>query len=130
MDTDSFYLAFSEEKLEDVILPEKLAEWYQLRSEDCTDNFTANHSAIFFSRNAVLSTRNMTRESQVSSKKSLDVQKCCDSVTKQNVVMINRLTSTSLVAKGSKKRTLEKCGDGGPMSKYRKNLEETVNFKQ
>ena len=101
MDTDSFYLALPEEKLEDVILPEKRAEWYQLRSEDCTDNLTANHSPNFFYRNAVLSTRNMIRGSQVSSKKSLDVQKCCDSVTKHNVVMINRLTSTSLAAKDS-----------------------------
>ena len=34
MDTDSLYLAFSEENLEDVILPEKRAEWDQLRSKD------------------------------------------------------------------------------------------------
>ena len=32
MDTDSLYLALSEEKLEDVILPQKRAEWDQLRS--------------------------------------------------------------------------------------------------
>ena len=34
MDTDSLYLVLSEENLEDVILPEKRADWNQLRSED------------------------------------------------------------------------------------------------
>ena len=46
-DTDSLYLALSEEKLEHVILPEKRAELDQLRSEDCTDNFTANATGNF-----------------------------------------------------------------------------------
>ena len=59
---------------------------------------------IIFSRElAVMSTRNMIKESQVFSKKSLDVQKCCVSVAKHIVVMINRLTSTSLPAKDSTK---------------------------
>ena len=34
MDTDFLYLALSEENLEDVIVPEKRAEWDQLRSKD------------------------------------------------------------------------------------------------
>ena len=48
MDIDSLYLAFSEEDLEDVIVPEKRAEWDQLRSKDCNDNFTANATDNFF----------------------------------------------------------------------------------
>ena len=51
MDTDSLYLALSEENLEDVILPEKRAEWYQLRSKYCTENFTANATDNSSSRN-------------------------------------------------------------------------------
>ena len=50
MDTDSLYLAVSEENLEDVILPEKRAEWNKLRSRDCTDNFTAIATDNFFPR--------------------------------------------------------------------------------
>ena len=84
----------SEENLEDVILPEKRAEWDQLRSKDCTDNFTADATDNFSTALAVMSTRNMIRENQVSSKKSLDVQKCCVSVPKHIVVMIKRLKST------------------------------------
>ena len=48
MNTDSLYLALSEENLEDVILPEKRAEWDQLRSKDCSDKFTANATDNFF----------------------------------------------------------------------------------
>ena len=101
MDTDSLYLALSEENFEDVIVPKKRAEWDQLRSKDCTDNFTANATDNFSPELAVMSTRNKIRESRVSSKKNLDVQKCCVSVAKHIVVMINRLTSTSLAAKDS-----------------------------
>ena len=102
MDTDSLYLALSEENLEDVIVPKKRAEWKQLRSKDCIDNFTANATDKFFSPEIdVMSTRNMIRENRVSSKKSLDVQKCCVSVAKHFVVMISVLTSTSLAAKDS-----------------------------
>ena len=101
MDTDPLYLALSEENLEDAILPEKRAEWDQLRSKDCTDNFTANSTDNFSPELAVMSTRNMIRESRVSSKRSLDVQKCCASVAKHIVVKISVLTSTSLAAKDS-----------------------------
>ena len=101
MDVDSLYLALSEENLIDVIHPKKRADWDQLRSKDCTDDFTANATDNFFPELAIMSTRNMIRECQVSSKKSLDVQKCCVSVAKHTVVMIKRLTSTSLAAKDS-----------------------------
>ena len=48
MDTDSLYLALSEENLEDLILPEKRAEGDQLHSKDCIDNFTAIAIDDFF----------------------------------------------------------------------------------
>ena len=101
MDTDSLYLALSEENLEDVILPEKRFEWDQLRSKDCTDNFTANATDNFSPEPVVMPTRNMIRENRVSSKKSLDVQKCCVSVAKHIIVLISILTSTGLAAKDS-----------------------------
>ena len=51
MDTNSLYLALSEQILENFILPEKRAEWDQLRSKDrSTDNFTANATDNFFPR--------------------------------------------------------------------------------
>ena len=50
IDTDSLYLALSEENLEDIILPEKRNEWEAIRSRDCTDSFTANAKGNFFPR--------------------------------------------------------------------------------
>ena len=100
MDTDSLYLALSEEFLEAVSLPTKRAEWDQLRSKNCNDNFTAIETGIFSPELAVMP-RNMIRESRVSSNKSLDVQKCCVSVVKNIVAIKNRLTSTSLAATDS-----------------------------
>ena len=101
MDTDSLYLALSQEILENVILPEKRAEWDQLRSEDCIDYFTANATDNFSPELVVMPTRNKIRYSRASSKKNLDVQKCCVSVAKHIVVMISILTSTNLAAKDS-----------------------------
>ena len=66
MDTDCLYLALSEENLEVVILPKKRAEWDQLRSRDCTDDFTANATDNFSRELDVLSTTNMIRGSQFS----------------------------------------------------------------
>ena len=50
MDTVSLNLPLSEENLDDVFFPKKRAEWDQLRSKDCTDNFTANATDNFFPR--------------------------------------------------------------------------------
>ena len=67
----------------------------------------------------------MIRESRVSSKKSLDVQKCCASVT---FLCYDKQTNKhKFSSKGLNKITLEECGDVGRMSKYRKVLEEAVN---
>ena len=49
-ETDSLYIALSEENLEDVILPKKRAKWDQLRLIGWTDNFTANATDKFFPR--------------------------------------------------------------------------------
>ena len=126
MDTDSPYLALSEENLEDVILHKKRGEWEQLRSKDCTDNFTANATDIFSPELVVMPTRNMIRESQASSKKNLYVQKCC--VSSKTYCCYDKHTNKyKFSSKRLNKRTLEDCGDGGSMSKYRKVLEESVN---
>ena len=59
------------------------------------------HPTTFSPELVVKPTRNMIRENQASSKKNLDVQKCCVSVAKHIVVMISILISTSLAAKDS-----------------------------
>ena len=54
METDSLYLAFAENELEDCIRPEMRTEWQRLRSDDCVDSFTADAVANFFSRTCCL----------------------------------------------------------------------------
>ena len=50
MDTNSLYLALSEENLEDFILPERRNEWEAILSRNCTESFTANATSNFLPR--------------------------------------------------------------------------------
>ena len=56
LDTDSLFLALSEENLEYIILPEKRNDWQATRSRDCTDSFTANallpRNMLYYSQEA------------------------------------------------------------------------------
>ena len=101
MKTDSFYVALSEKNLEDVIFPQKRAEWDQLRSKDCTDNFTVKATDDFSPELAVMLTRNMIRESRDFLKKNSGVRKCCPCVAKPIVTTSERVTSTNSVARHS-----------------------------
>ena len=104
MDTDSLYLALSEENLEDIFLPEKRNEWEAIRSRDCTDSFTANATGNFFPRSqevVVVLTKCMIIESRDSLEKISGVPKCCASVAKPIVATITRVTSTNSVARDS-----------------------------
>ena len=83
VDIDSLYSTLSEESLEDVFSQKKTGEWDQLRSKDCTDNFTANATDNFSPEFNGMSTRNMmVTESRDFLKKSLDGQNCCTCVAK------------------------------------------------
>ena len=126
MDTDSLYLALSEEVLEDVILPKKRAEWNQLRSKDCTDDFTANATNNFFPRTCCnVHMKHDKRESGLFKEEFRCAEMLC-LCSKTNCCYDRKSNKYKFSSKGLNKRTLEDCGDG-PMSKYRKVLEEAVN---
>ena len=99
MDTDSFYLALSEDKLENVILPDKRDQWNATRSRDCTDASAATQQNFYISESVATHTRNAIRGKQVSLKGILDVPNRCVYAVKRNFAMIERVTSTNLVAK-------------------------------
>ena len=88
MDTDSLYLALSEENLADDIIPAKRAEWDQLCSRDCQIASLRMQQAIFSPDLAVMPARNKIGESRDYSKKSLDAQKRCACVAKHTVATI------------------------------------------
>ena len=50
MDTDSLYLALSEKELYDCIPEESKVDWDLMRTEDCTDDFTAYTTTNLFPR--------------------------------------------------------------------------------
>ena len=127
MDTDSLYLALSEENLEDVILPEKRAEWDQLRSKGCNDIFTANATDNFFPRSCSHAHKKHDKREPSLFKKEFRCAKMLCLCSKTYFCYDKQTNKHKFSSKGLNKRTLEECGDGGPMSKYRKVLEEAVN---
>ena len=127
MDTDSLYLASSEENLENAILPEKRAECSQLRSKDCTDNFTASATDNFFPRTCCNAHKKHDKREPGLFKEEFRCAEMLCLCSKTNCCYDKRTNKHKFSSKGLKKRTLGECGDGGPMAKYRKVLEEAVN---
>ena len=124
-DTDFLCLSLSEENSEDIILPEKRNEWEAIYSRDCTDSLTANATGNFFPRTCCTAhkkhdkreSRLFKEEFRCSEMLCLCSKTCCCYDRKSN--------KYNFSSKGLNKRTLEDRGDG-PMSKYRKVLEEAV----
>ena len=127
MDTDSLYLGLSEENLEDVIIPEKRAQWNQLRSTDCNDNFTANATDKFFPRTYCYAHKKHDKREPGLFKEEFRCAKMLCLCNKTFCCHDKQTNKYKFSSKGLNKRTLEHCGDG-PMSKYRKVLEESVNI--
>ena len=130
MDTDSFYLALSEENLEDVIIPKKRAEWDQLRSKDCTYDFTANGTDNFFPKTCCnVHKKHDTREPDLFKEEfwvCRNVASLC-LCSKTYCCYDKQTDNHKFSSRGLNKQTFEECGDGGPMSKYRKVLKEALN---
>ena len=103
MDTDSLYLALSEENLENAILPEKRVEWDHLRSKDCTDEFTPNPTDNFLLRTCCnVHKKHDKREPGLFKEEFICAEMLCF-CSKKYCVMMSVLSSTSLAAKDSKK---------------------------
>ena len=125
-DTDSLYLALPEENLKDVILPKKRAEWDQLRSKDCTDNFRATATDNFVPRNCCnVHKKHDKREPGLFKEEFRCAEMLC--LCSKTYFCYNKQTNRyTFSSKGLNKRTLEGSGVG-PMSKYRKVLEKSVS---
>ena len=125
-DTNSLYLALSEGILEDVILPKKRAEWDQLHSKDCTDNFTANATDNFSPRTCCnVHKKHDKREPGLFKEEFRSAEMLC-LCNKTYCCYDRKSNKYKFGSRGLNKRTLEDCGDG-PMSKCRKVLAEAVN---
>ena len=126
MGTDSLYLALSEEKLEDILLPEKRNEWEVIRSLDCTDSFTADATGNFSPRTCCSAHKKHDKRKPGLFKEEFRCTEMLCLWSKTYCCYDEKSNKYKFSSKGLNKRTLEDCGDG-PMSKYRKVLEEAVN---
>ena len=94
MDTESLYLALSEENLADIILPEKRKYVCEIVHIDSLRMQQATSSQ----ENVVLLKRSKIRESRDYLKKNSGVPKCCACAAKPIVATIKRVTNTNSVA--------------------------------
>ena len=127
MNTDSLYLALSEENLKDVILPKNRAEWDKLPSNDCTDNFTANATDNFSPRTCCNTHKKHDKREPGLFKEEFRCAEMLRLCSKTYCCYDKHTNKYKFSSKGFNKRTLEDFGDGGPMSKYRKVLGDSVN---
>ena len=127
MDTYSLYLALSEENLEDFILSEERNEWEAIRSRDCTDSFTANATGNFFPRTCCTAHKKHDKGEPGLFKEEFRCSEMLCLCSKTYCCYHRKNKKYKFSRKGLNKRTLEVCGDGGSMSKYRKLLEKAVN---
>ena len=126
MDTDSLYLALSEQKLYDCIREESKVEWELLRTEDCKDDFTANARTSLFPRTCCAKhKKHDKREPGLFKEEFRCSEKLC-SCTKTCCCYDSNSNKYKCSSKGLNKGTLEDFGDG-PMAKYRKVLDELIN---
>ena len=126
MDTDFLCLALSEENLEDNILPEKRNKWEAIISRDCTDSVTANATGNFFSRTCRTAHKKHGKRKPGLFEEEFRCSKMLCLCSKTYCCYDRKGNKYKFSGKEVNKRTLEDCGNG-PMSKYRKVLEEAVN---
>ena len=126
MDTDSLYLALSEKELYDCIREKSKAERDLMRTEGCKNDFTANATINFFPRTCC--TKHMKRDKREPG--LFKEEFCCTEMlclcSKSYCCYESNFNKYKFSSKGLNKRKLEDCGDG-PMSKYRKVLDEFIN---
>ena len=123
----SAYLALSEENLEELILIEKRAERNQLRSKDCSDIFNANATDKLSPRICCNVHKKHDKREPGLFKEEFRCAKMLCRRSKTYCCYDKQTNKHKFSSKGLNKRTLEECGDGGPLSKYRKVLEEAIN---
>ena len=126
-DTDSLYLALTEENLYDCIRPEKRSDWEKLRENDCRDSFRADSKTNFFPRTRCsVHKKHNKREPGLFTENFRCTEMLC-LCSKTHCCYDNKSDKMKFSSKGLNKRLLEETGDG-PMGKYRKVLDEAMNW--
>ena len=126
MDTDSLYLALSEKELYDCIPEDSNVEWELMKTEDCTDDFTANATTNFFPRTCGTEHKKHNKRVLGLFKEEIPCTEMLCLCSKTYCCYDSNSYKYKFSSKSLNKRTLEDCR-GGPMAKYRKVLDEFIN---
>ena len=117
MDTDSLYMALSEEKIEDIIRPEMRSVWYWMRQSDCNDNFAANSSSNFFPRECCRKHAAFDKRTPGLFKEEFRCSEMIALCSKTYCCYDEETDTVKLSSKGLNKSNIEE-----PLNKYRKVL--------
>ena len=126
MDTDSLYLALSEKELYDCFREESKVEREIMRTENCTDDFTANATISFFPRTSCAEHKKRDKREPGLFKEEFRCTEMLCLCSKTYCCNDSNSNKYKISSKRLNRRTLEDCGDG-PMAKYRKVLDEFIN---
>ena len=129
MDTESPYLALSEKNSEDIFFREKRNEWEAIRSQDCTNNFTANATGNFFPKTCCTAHKKLDGRELGLIKEEFRCSEMLCLCSKTYCCYDRNSNKYKFSSKGFNKKTLDDCGDG-PISKCCNVLEEAVNLLQ
>ena len=117
MDTDSLYMALSEERLDKLIRPEMQSLWYWMRQSDCIDNFAANSSSNFFPRECCNKHANFDKRTPGLFKEEFRCSEKIALCSKTYCCYDEQSDTAKLSSKGLNKNNIEE-----PLAKYRKVL--------
>ena len=126
LDTDSLYLALSEQELYDCIREESKVEWERMRTEDSKDDFTANATTNFFPRTCCTKHKKHDKREPGLFKVEFRCTEMLCLCSKTYCCYDSNSIKDKFSSKRLNKRALEDCGDG-PMAKNQKVLDEFIN---
>ena len=126
MDTDSLYLALSEEELYICIQEESKFEWELIRTKDCNDDFTDKATANFFLRTCCTEQRKYDKREPGFFKDEFFCTEVLFLCSKTYFFYDANSNKHKFSCNASNKRTLEHCADG-PMANYQRLWNEFSN---
>ena len=92
MDTNSLYMALSEDKVDKIIRPEMQSLWYWMRQSDRAYNFAANSSSHFSHENVAISMLPLIREHLVFLWRIFVVPRCLLCAQKRTAFTMSKQT--------------------------------------
>lgn len=128
MDTDSLYMSMSVDSVNDLVSAEKQAEWVQLRSRDCRNEFEADSENNFFPRTCCIVHATYDKRSPGLFKEEFRGTEMVALCSKTYCVKNDTTGVTKFSSKGLNKRSIANDADEEPFAKYMRVLATKQNL--